>query len=220
MALTFVMDIENFSADLSTAVLTDLTVYGGSNPARSALALYIYFYKRSADLTDTQITIDNTSPTTANQWSFTLPQNDGVFVGSAYGFTIWSAGTYALNACVYYATDGKYYIANTSTSQTPGGSEWTLITDILATVTGNSSVQQGQFYCWSSARSSSGALGDAMADLGNRIKEGKCKNWEGSGTVLNGAAAIESAFVNFRRTNYVSAQQIIDWVQAQTSLTL
>ncbi len=221
MALTFIFNIEGVSSDLSTAILTDLSVYGGANPDRDTLALYTYLYKRSADLVDTAIVLDNTSPLTVNQYSFSLPDQDGIFSGITFAFIKWQAGTYAQNDCVYYVTDGNYYIAASSTSSTPGSdASWTLITDILATCTGNASVQQGQFYAWSSAHSQSGPLGDAMADLGDLMRQGKCKSWEQSGAVMTGASAIESAFTNFRRANYTEAQKIIDWVQAQTALTI
>lgn len=221
MALTFIADIQGWSADLNSAILVDETVYGGSNLARSSVALYLYFYKRSADLVDTQISVDNSQPLTVNQWTFTLPANDGVFVGILFAFPIWQAGTYNQNAAVYYQVNSNFYIANTTTSQTPGsGGQWTLVTDVLGQITGISPIDQGQFYAWSSARSQAGPLGDAMADFGNSIKQGRCKNWEGASSIITGAAVIESAFTNFRRGNYVNAQQDIDWVQQQSSLTI
>ena len=220
MALTYIFDIEGVASDLITALLTDLTIYGGSNPARNTLANYLYFYKRDVNLVDSQLTIDNSSPLTVNQYQFSLPTSDGVFVGVIFSFNIWSAGTYAQNACVYYSTNGNYYKANTSTSQTPGGNQWDLITDILGTCTGNTTVQQGQFYAWSSAHAQTGILGDAMADLGQKLRDGKCRNWEDSANVITASAAIDSAFTNFRRTSYTTAQSIMDWINAQTSLTI
>lgn len=219
MAVTFVTDIENVSADLSIAYLVDLTTYGGGNPARNALALYLYLYKRDAQSNDTQISVDNSNPLTVTQWSFTLPSPDGIFVAVIFGFDIWQAGTYSNLDCVYY--NGAYYRANTATSQTPGsGGNWTLITDILATCSGNATVEQSQTYNFSAARAEAGQLGDAMADLGNKIKDGKCKNWEEAAAVLTGAGLIESAWTNFRRGDYSNAQSIMDFVDAQTSLTI
>lgn len=216
--IPFITDIENVSADLSVAYLQDITLY--STPARNTLALYVYLAKRDADNNDTFLTISNSAPLTATSWQFALPSQDGNFVSNIFGFNIWGAGTYAQNACVYYSANGNFYIANTSTSQTPGGGQWTLITDVLATATNNSSVYQTQTYNWSSARAQTGQLGDAMATLGQLIIEGKCKSWENAGNVITAAAIVESAYVNFRRTDYSTAQKIIDWVDAQTALTI
>lgn len=217
--MVFLADIESVSVPLNLGYVTDLSSYGGSNPARNTLALFIYLYKRAADSTDTQITIDNSQPLTATQWSFTLPQQDGDFVALFFGFTIWSAGTYSNLACVYYA--GSYYIANTSTSQTPGsGGNWTLITDILATCTNNASVQQSQIHMWSSARAEAGVIGDTLADLSQKIRDGKCSNWQDASAALTGAAMINGAFANWRRGDYVNAQKDMDFIDQQTAATL
>lgn len=219
MALTFVTYIGKTSADLSSSFLIDATVYGGANPARNTLALYIYLYKRAADNTDTQIVIDNSTPLTAVEWPFTLPAPDGIFVSMIFAFTIWSAGTFPNLSGVYY--NGAYYRSNKSTSGTPGASaDWDLITDIIGTFTGNSTVQQAQTYNFSADRARAGQLGDAMAALGQRMIAGLCKNWEDSAAVLTGAGLVESAWCNFRRTNYVDAQNIMDYVDANTSLTI
>lgn len=221
MALTFIGNISSISADLSTGILSDITTYGGANSARNTLALFLVFVKRDANSNDTAIIIDNSTPLTVNQYSFSLPSQDGLFVGNMFAFNIWSAGTYTLNQCVYYTPTNSYYIVNAATTtQTPGGSNWTLITNVQATATGNASVQQGQFYAWSAAVVSSGALGDAMSDLAIRMVQGKCKNWDDAAQVLTGAALVEGAFLNFRRLNYVSAQQIIDYADAQISTSI
>jgi len=211
--MTFITDIENTSEDLSTAELRDISQYGGSNPDRDQLALYVYLYKRDAQNNDTQITVTNTSPLTANAWSFALPAQDGVFVAIVFGFYIWSAGTYTLGTCRYY--NGYYYKANTSTSSTPGSdSTWDLITDILGTCSGNTSVEQTQTYNWSDAHCSSGKLGDRLADFAPSVRDGRCKDVNKAMQVLFGAAMIESAFVNFRRGDYTAAQSSIDFTQA------
>ena len=64
MALAVLTDIEDASSDLTTAVLVDLTVFGGVNPARNTLAAYLYLYKRDSSQTDTPVTVDNSSPLT------------------------------------------------------------------------------------------------------------------------------------------------------------
>lgn len=217
MPLTFVASITSVTADLNQGIVSDATVYGGSNPARNTLALYLLLYKRDVNSVDTQITIDNSQPLTAVQWTFALPIPDGLFVGIFIGASIWSAGTYATNSVVYYS--GSVYQANTSTSQTPGGGNWTLVTDI-ATLIGNSNVQQSQVYMFSAARAQAGPLGDALQDLGPRIVNGVCKSWADAAAAITGGSLIESAWSNFRRADYINAQSIMDFVDAQTSLTI
>lgn len=214
-SIPFVTSIQNESADLVTAELADLTTY--SSPARSALALYAYLYKRDAALSDTAITIDNTDPVNVTLWSFALAANDGWYVGIVFGFPIWAAGSFDADECVYHG--GNYYKANTTTTQTPGGAQWDLISDILAEVLNlaNSGVYITQTNNFSSARSESGTLGDNLAALGQRIISGSCKNWEDASSVLYPAALIESAWVNFRRGDNVPAQEIIDYVQQNWS---
>lgn len=220
MALTFITSIQQVSADLTTGFLVDSTVYGGSNPARSSLALYVYLVKRDALNNDTYLTIDNSSPLTATEWMFTMPTQDGNFVANIFGFNIWTAGTYNNNACVYYGSNGNYYIANTSTSSVPGADgTWTLITNIQQTATGNSTVYQGQTYNFSAAVAQSGSLALALADFGNNVKIGRYKSWEDAAQVLIGPALIQSALTNFRQGNYTNAQSIMDYVDMQTSTT-
>lgn len=210
--MTFLTAIENVSADLTTAELRDLSQYGGSNPNRSQLALYVYLYKRDAQNNDTAISISNTIPLTANSWSFALPLPDGVFVAIVFGFYIWSAGTYPSGTARYY--NGSYYLANTSTSSVPGADgTWTLITDVRGQVTGNITVEQTQTYNWSAAHSQSGKLGDALADFGPSVINGKCRDLVKVLNVLTPAGLIESAFTNFRAGDYQTAQSTIDYIQ-------
>lgn len=219
MAIVFLADIEGVASNLDTAYVQDLSIYGAGNPDRDDLAVYLLLFKRAADSTDTAITILNDAPLTASQWPFALPAQDGVFVGLLYGFQIWSAGVYGALDCVYY--NGSLYIASIATSQTPGfGSNWVLITDIQTTATGNTSVEQTQVYMFSAARAEAGQLGDALADLGNKIRQGKCKSVDEAAAVITGSALIESSFVNFRRGDYENAQAIMDYVDATSSLTI
>lgn len=219
MALPFVTYIGKTNADLSSSTLIDATIYGGANPARNTLAIYVALYKRDALNNDTQITIANTTPLTAIEWPFTLPAPDGVFVSMIFAFTVWTAGVHATMTGVFY--NGVYYRSNTSTSGTPGVSaDWDVITDIVGTFTGNATVDQAQTYNFSADRARAGQLGDSMAALGQRMISGQCKNWEEAAAVLTGCSLIESAWTNFRRANHVDAQNIMDYVDATTSLTI
>jgi hypothetical protein len=211
-SIPFLTAIESESADLVTGRLVDLTTY--TSPARNTLALYAYLYKRDVSSVDSPIALSNANPTTVTFWEFTLPASDGWYVAIIFGFPVWSAGTYAADKCVYHS--GVYYKANTSTTEEPGvGSEWDVITDIQAEVLGlaDSGVYITQTNNFSTAHSEAGTLGDNLAALGQKIINGKCKNWEDAGSTLFPAALIESAWVNFRRGDNVNAQEIIDYVQ-------
>lgn len=219
MAITNLTAIREESADCVSAVLADLTTdYGvGGNPARSALALYTYLYKRSAALADTAITIDNSDPENVTEWGFDLiTDTDGWYVAFVFNFRKWSAGTFTLNNCVYHS--GSYYKVNVaSTTGTPGASgDWTLITNVMTQVYGVSStnVDVTQTNNFTTCNADSGPIADNLADFGEKVKSGKCKNWAEAADVLFGAALIESATVNHRRSDNEEAQEIIDYVNA------
>jgi hypothetical protein len=215
MALAILTDIENVSADVTTADLVDLTTYGGANADRNDLALYLYLYKRSADLTDTQITITNNDPLNVVQWNFSL-NGDGWYRAIVFAFPIWVAGSYVLNNCVYY--NGGYWMANTSTTGTPGVSaNWTAITDILADVLNlsNSNVTIGQTNNFTTASAEVNIIGNDLQDLGPKIRMGKCKDINDAARVLLGEGLIDSAWMNFERGDVVEAQQIVDYVNSQ-----
>lgn len=216
--MVFVLDIQNVSADVQSAQMVDISNYGGSNPDRDTFALFLYLYKRASDSTDTAITVTNTSPLTVSEWDFALPAQDGNFVYIIFGFPIWAAGSYLASACVYKSSNGLYYRANVNTSGVPGvSSDWIQITDILAEVLNlsGSNVTITQSYAFSTAVAEAGPIGDAMAALGPRIVGGKCKSINDAAAVIYGAALIESAWMNFRRQDYVNAQDIMDFVDQQ-----
>lgn len=218
--VVFSTDIENVSADLTSAQLVDITHY--TTPARSALYLYAYLFKRSSDNTDTQLTLDNSAPNTVTAWTFSLPQQDGTFIGIIFGFVLWVPGVYTLGNSVYY--NGSYYrVGVASTSGTPGVSvDWILIANILSEVLNlaNSNVSITQTYNFSAVRAATGPLGDALASFGLSVKSGKCKDWQQASSVLIGATLISSAWTLFRSMNYSAEQDIMDYLDAQTASTL
>lgn len=219
MPLTFVSDIESVSVPLNLGFVVDLTTYGGVNPARNELAVLLYLFKRDAINNDTAISVDNSTPLTATQWQFTLPTPDGNFVGTFLGVNIWQAGTYANLSGVY--SGGVFYRSNKSTSGTPGiSADWDVVTDPLGTFVGNSTVAQTQVYMWSSSRAEAGVIGDTLADLSEKIRDGRCSSWSDAGAALTGAAMINGAFANFRRGDYVNAQKDMDFIDSQTAATL
>lgn len=217
MALSFDTYIGNVSADLTTAELIDATVYGGANTERADLALYVYLYKRSAALVDVAVTILNTSPTSAASWSFALAgaASDGGYRAIVFAFPIWTAGTYAANKCVYHS--GVYYLANTSTTGTPGVSgDWDVITDILAEVLNlsNSGVEIGQINNFMTAYAEALPISNALQDLGPKIRNGQCNNINDAIQALWYQGMLNSAWMNFQRGDTVEAQQIVDFINA------
>jgi len=214
--ITFITEIQNESADASTAELVDITTgYGGSNPDRDELALYLKLFKRDSSLADTEVIVDNTTPLTVSNWAFNLA-GDGWYVGLVYGFPIWAAGSFLSGNCVYY--NNNYYKANTNTSGTPGISpNWDLITDIQSEVGAyaTSLVSQTQTNNFTTAIAESGPIGDDIQALGQKIVNGKCRDWNDAASVIYGAALLESAWVNFRRADYAIAQEIVDYINSQ-----
>jgi hypothetical protein len=222
MAITNLTAIQNESSDCTTAELADLTTsYGqGGNPARSGLALYVYLFKRDSALSDTAVTIDNTDPLNVSRWSFSLVSGvDGWYVAFIFNFRIWAAGTYTLNNCVYHS--GSYYKCNAaSTTGTPGVSaDWTLITNVMTQVYGvsNTNADVNVTNNFTTCNADSGVIADNLAEFGEKVKSGKCKNWADAAQVLFGAALIESAVINHRRADNQEAQEIIDYVNTQLS---
>lgn len=215
-SLPFITAIRNVSADVTTAELEDLsTAYGGINPDRADLALYAYLYKRDAELNDTVVALSNDAPTTVQSWGFTL-NGDGGYVAIIFGFPIWSAGSFALNSCVYYAS--TYWKATTSTNGVPGVSvDWVEITDILSEVLnlGSPNTYITQTKNFTTAILESGKLGNVLQALGQNIIQGKPKNADDAATASFGAAMVESAWVNFRRGDDQDAQEIVDWLTGQ-----
>jgi hypothetical protein len=227
MALvTFSADIENVAADLSTAWLVDLTNYTSQGVPRNTIALFASLWKRDATSSDTVITITPINPATDVQWQFALPTEDGEFVTVLIGVPNWVAGTYSEYQTVFY-NQNVYYVSNPAgTSQTPGGSDWTLVqwANVYTTLTGlpsfPSNVSQTQIYNYSTAHVSTGVLADAMSDFGLKVVNGQCKDWNEAAGVMTGGALIDSGWTNFRKQNYVVSQQIMDFLQATTSLPI
>src|SRR6476620_10482761 len=126
--VVFSTAIENVDATLTSAQLVDTTDYTTQGVARNTLTVYAFLVKRDVNNSDSPITIDNSNPLSAIDWSFDLPSQDGNFVAQMFGFPIWSAGTYMLNQCVYKSGD-IYFCNQPSTTETPSmiATDWTNI---------------------------------------------------------------------------------------------
>ena len=81
MALDILLSIDSISSDRQTATLLDSTVYGGANPARTAVGAYVIVQKKNADSSvESTITAtgDDADPQSDSSWEFNIP-NDGWF---------------------------------------------------------------------------------------------------------------------------------------------
>ena len=218
-SIPFITKIRNESADLLTAELVDLTEdYGvGGNAERSELALYLYLWKRDVELNDTEVTIDNTSPTTVTAWLFNLA-GDGWYVAIVFGFYIYSgAETYDEDDCVYYPTTGLYYkcLQDGTTGITPVaglGTEWEAIADILADVIdldSNVFITQTDNFTKAAGQKKSG---DILQPLGQKLINGKCRNWEDAASSLVVRGLLQSAQYNHQRSQNQNGQEIMDYI--------
>lgn len=81
--LTLLPQIESIDSNRTTVTITDATVYGGLNPARSAVGIYIIVQKMNADNTvaDTYTNVgDAADPQTDVSWTFELEADGWVRV--------------------------------------------------------------------------------------------------------------------------------------------
>lgn len=71
MALTANLTFTSVSQDGSQSTLTDSTVYGGANPARNQVAVYLTAFKVDEDLVETALTIAAFDPELATTFTVT-----------------------------------------------------------------------------------------------------------------------------------------------------
>lgn len=217
-APTYVTDISEQSADLSTAVLFDLTNWGNSgNPARNTKALFLQLFKRDINNVDTAITIDNSSPLSVTQWNFQLAATDGNYPAVIFGYEIWSAGSYEAGNCVYYSVDGKYYQALSDTSAVPGSDEliWKTLTDPTSIENEeNTLVDVGYTMNFNTGHIEI-PISDELETLADKIESGKCRDVDQLLKSLKGVALLNGAWVNHWRIKDTQAQAIVDFVTSK-----
>lgn len=127
MANTLEFVIDSITADRQTAILKDNTTYG--SPARTSTALYAKGQKMNADSTvASTLTVvgNNTSPVSAGLTQFNVTLTvDGWYRFLITSIPVWSAGTYALYAALYY--NGVVYRSKVASNTT------TVAADLLVT---------------------------------------------------------------------------------------
>ncbi len=109
MALTPLLTFTSVTADGSQSTLTDATVYGGANPDRNEVAIYLTAYKVDEDQVESALTVETFDPETAT--TFTVTNTiDGRY---KYKFVIvdyWLVGTvYNQYDMVWSPTENAFY---------------------------------------------------------------------------------------------------------------
>lgn len=111
MALTPNLTRAAIVAPGTQSVWTDETVYGGANPTRNQVAVWLTAYKVSETQVETALDVENFDPETDTEFRTT----NGVDGWHRYYFVIVDnydgADTYSLNDVVYYSSTGLFYKA-------------------------------------------------------------------------------------------------------------
>jgi len=98
------LSISTISDDRLTATLLDSTVFGGANPARSAVGVYVIVQKLDSTTAVTETLVatgDDGTPQTDSSWTFPLTPGDGWYRILYIAPEDYDAGdTYALYDCV------------------------------------------------------------------------------------------------------------------------
>jgi len=210
--ITFITQIERESANGTTAVLKDYTVY--TTPARDEIALFLKLVKRSAELVDTAITVDNNTPLTMTEWTFNLA-GGGWYYASLYGFPFWAAGTYDENNCVYYLDNGRYYrCLIDGVSAIPTDTDfWEDITDDPTVIEemDNTNVAVNFTHNFTTYDAEI-PVGDELESLADQIIDGVPKDWEDTTLALLGLALLNGAWVKHYRVKNQQGQRIVDFI--------
>lgn len=157
-----------------TATLTDATVYGGANPARSTVAVFLELWKLDEDAAETAVTVSNSEPETVTSWSFTYT-DDGWYRARMYiieEFSIIVA--YTTDDIVYY-TDGNLYKAiQDSTGNLPTDTAFfELVTEYEDTVIDGNNVI-AEYYDFVLVEYGKKCAGDANAEWARQQDCGSC----------------------------------------------
>lgn len=112
-----------FSSDADTATITDSTVYGGANPDRSDVAVYLELWKMDEDSEATEITIDNDAPDTVESWEFDS-SDDGWYKSRIYIIPQFNILTAYSEGDVIFYNDALYICIDDSTGNLPSDTDF------------------------------------------------------------------------------------------------
>lgn len=124
--ITFTVTIDS---DRETVTIVDTTTFGGANPARSTLGVFLSAAKVAYDGTETDLTVtsDDSDPETDSEWSFPYTEGDGYYKIRYVAIPDFNtASTYAIYAAVFQPSTDKVYRsrANSNTEDTLTNTTW------------------------------------------------------------------------------------------------
>jgi hypothetical protein len=133
MALEFNPTLFSINADCETFSLIDETVYGGANPLRVDLAVYMTGVKKNNLGDDTPLTIlpEVTDKFTVAKWAVESSL-DGWHSFTMYGLTVWDSGTSYVTGDAIYDNGNVYKALRASTNAPPAtsGSDWVAVQEL------------------------------------------------------------------------------------------
>ncbi len=124
----------SYNTDASEATFTDDTAYGGANPDRNEVAVYIEIWKVDSAGVTTVVELPNLDPDTADEWTFNS-EIDGHYKVLMYIIENYSGGTaYVTDDVVYYS--GLLYKAiQATTGNLPTNiTYWELVEELSDTI--------------------------------------------------------------------------------------
>lgn len=126
MALTINLSYSNEtpSGDIFIGTITDGTTYGGANPARSSVAVFITGEKiTSAGTVDYDVDIDAYDEETAATWTFDV-EKDGWYRFKFVVIPDWDSGTSYVQYDAVYSGGVVYRATASSTNEEPPNSSY------------------------------------------------------------------------------------------------
>jgi hypothetical protein len=215
--LDFRTEITKKFTDSSLIEVSDVTVYGGSNPERNDLAVVLLYFKRSAENVDTPIDVDNSAPNTTTVWQVEAP-NDGWYRGYLFAIPVYdNAETYSLGHLVFYNGDIYQSISESDISGTNPqdgiGVEWQLYEGDFIEIfdDGNTNVEWGvvnnNLY-----RDVEKCLSDRNESLSEDVLCDDKVGLEKLVPNLTYGALLNAAKSKFLRNKYAESQRIIDYL--------
>lgn len=152
MPLSPVLSVKSYTADATSGTNQDDTVYGGANPARSAVVTYTKFYKLDRLGNATELTVASYDPETATEYTYTLPQDGWVQQWFVIIQDYAGGTTYNRYDVVYNDSDNKVYrsvsVAPFSGQAPPNLTYWEEITDPVALIENDGEANESANLIW------------------------------------------------------------------------
>lgn len=131
MSLDVTLSVASYQSDRTEATIEDNTTYGGANPARSALGVYLKMYKVDQEgvRTALDITPDNADAELTAEWVFELTE-DGHYQGDYIAVPDYDGATAYVTYDVVYSGGVVYRALQSTTGNAPpNATYWEVIAD-------------------------------------------------------------------------------------------